>query len=496
MKLSSFAPAVLGLVAAVALGASSVTYAAELPPGASLTLSDAAVLSLPAADGVRDTTQVTIGSDIETTGIPRIYSPEGGLVAELAPLVLDAANLRATLAVNVSAMKRPGLYRLEVTPTTGAAISADLLVGSGSPVDVGLSLSPRSIWSWSKAKVNTSTATVAAVDETGLRIPFAGAITAVRGKQSATFKVASKTGSPAKAVISGAKLGAGTVKVTFTANAMGKSRSTSTTLTVKDVAVTGAAVSASTRTIYPAKDGYLDATKISMTSKTTTGGAVTGQGTVTIVRAGKTVRTWKLASTKTWNATWDGKVGGKIVPGTYTVKVFLRGPQGAAKSASTTVAVKAGTLVEKTTKKSYKSSSILKTFVPLDEYEEGYCEYDEVTFSCIGFDGYYGDDTVSLISNGTTPVPGAVRDAYKFGGVKVKMTLNAPAVSGQVVWGYGTTDDPTAKLTEMKEGSSTPGWYGVPGKPAKLGVTAATGLYSFFISESITVEYRYKVMGK
>lgn len=496
MKTSMFTPLVFGVATALTLGTVSAAQATEPASDAVLTVSSPAVISLPASDGVRDTTQVIVTSDADTTGVPRIYSPEGALVAELAPLDLATVERRASLVVDVSLTTRPGRYRLEVTPASGAPVSTDLVVGSGAPVDVSLSLNPRSIWSWSKAKVNTSTATVAAVDETGLRVPFTGVVTAVRGAKSSTLKVASATGAPAKATVSGVKLGTGTAKVTFTAKAAGKTRSTSTNLTVKDVAITATAVSASARTIYPVKDGYLDATKISVSSNTSTAEAVTAQGTVTILRGTKTVRSWKLSSSKSWNVTWDGKVGGKVVPGTYTVKVQIKGPQGATKSATTTVVVKTGKLVEKTVKKTYKTSSVLKTYTPLDEYQDGYCDYDEVTFACIGFDGYYGDDSVSLISEGTTGVPKQVRDSYGFGGVKVKMTLNAPVVSGQAVWGYGTAGNPTAKLTEMREGASSPGWYSVPGKPATLSVTAATGLYSYFVSDKITVEYRYKVMGK
>lgn len=496
MKSSLFAPSVVGLVAAMTLAAAPLAHSAEPEPGAALSVTEAAVLTLPAADGVRDASQVTVASDIATTVIPRIYSAKGDLVAELPSIVLDAEKRSARLTVNVSSIKRPGLHRLEMTPTSGDAVSVDLRVGSGAPADVSLALSPRSIWSWSKAEANTSTATVAAVDETGLSIPFTGTVVAVQGKRSMTSKVTSTTGQPARATVSGTKLGAGTAKVTFTAKAGGASRSTSTTLKVTDTTVTSTKIAASQKTIYPTKDGYLDTTKLTVASQTSTGKAVSGEGAVTITSAGKTVASWKLRSSQTWSATWDGKVKGKIVPGTYSVKVTIRGPQGGAKSASTSVTVKAGKLVEKTVKKTHKASSILATYVPLDEYEEGYCEHDEVTFACIGFDAYYGDDAVSLIADGTTAVPSAVRDAYKFGGVKVKMTLGAPVVSGQAVWGYGTVEDPTAKLTEMTEGTSSPGWYTVPGKPTKLGVTAATGLYSYFITDTITVEYRYKVMGK
>lgn len=496
MKKSIVAPLAFGLAAALSLAATPAAHAEPVEPDASINLSITGVLTLPDADGVRDATTVNIASDVATVVVPRIYSPDASLVRELPAVELVGGGAAASIGVDLTSIVTAGVYRLEVSPEAGAPASAELVVGSGRPTSVSLSLSHDSIWSWSKAKINSTVATVTATDETKLQIPFTGTVKTTNGKKSVSANVVSKTGSPAKTRITGASVGAGKATVTVTAKGAGASKSASTSLTVKSVSVTGTKVTASHRTLYPAKDGYLDAATLTVASTTTTGAAVPGAGSVKIIRAGKTVRSWTLTSSKKWTAKWDGKVHGKVVPGTYTVKVAVKGPEGASKTASTTISVKAGKLTTKTAKKTYKASTILKTYTPLDYYGDGYCEYDDTTFDCIGYDGYYGDDTVSLIAEGATTVPSAVRNAYKYGGAKVKMTLNAPAVVGQAAWGYGPASDPTAKLTKMAVGNSSPGWYVLPTSSTKLGVTAATGEYSFFFAKSITVEYRYKAMVK
>ena len=500
MKKSFVAPFVFLTIAAISLAGAPAAVADDSEPAptpANVVVTGPGILTLPNGDGVRDTTSFTVEADAPTTVALSLVDPaDESVVSVLDPVILTEGSLTATVPLTLDGVVRPGGFALRATPEGGETRSTKVMIGSGQPQFANIALSRSVIYTYKKATARSSVATVYARDETGERVPFTGSVAAKVGSKTVTSKVSSAAGADAKVTIAATSLPLGAGTVTFTATAEGLTSKGSAKLTVRNVAVTATKVSASQRTVYPAKDGYLDATKIAVSASSSTGKTIGATGTVKIVRGSKTVRTWKLSSTKSWSTTWDGKVGGKVVPGTYTVKVAVKGPEGGTKSASTTIAVKKGKLVSTKTKKTYKASSILKTYTPLDEYGQGYCQYDEVTFGCIGFDGYYGDDAVSLIAEGSTTIPASVRSAKAFGAVKVKMTLNASGVSGQAVWGYGSVSDPTAKVTAMKKGNTSPGWYTVPKSGTKLGVVAATGEYSYFFAKTITVEYSHKKMVK
>ena len=237
-----------------------------------------------------------------------------------------------------------------------------ITVGSGEIDDVSLSLSASSILTWTKGTPRSTTATVSAKDETGLKVPFTGNVVASVGGKTSTVSVTSTTGAAAKAVFSASKLALGTGTVVATVNGANGSQliSDAAKLKVVQTAVTSVALSAPHSTVYPAHDGYIDSLKFTVTPKTTRTSSFPSTGKVTITRNGKTVKSWTLTSSKVWAATWDGKVDGKIVPGTYSVKVSLKGPEGHTQTATKTVTVDSGKLMTKTKTITYKASSVLK----------------------------------------------------------------------------------------------------------------------------------------
>ncbi len=453
------------------VGAVSPAVADELEPSpdpATLILTAPGPLTLPDGDGVRDITAVTLSADIATDATIEVLAADGATILRELDAVTITDTLAFAFAVPVTGLPAGELY-LRATPTAGDPVQVPLLVGSGDPTTVTLALSRSTIYTWAKSTTRTTVATVSAVDETGLTIPFAGTVTAKVGVKSQSVAVASKDANPAKATISSSKLAAG--KATVTARVTGTAAtktSTAASLTVKNVAVSSTKLTASATTVYPTKDGYKDSVTLKVSSKTTTGGAVPVTGTVKITSKGKTVASWKLSSSKAWSKTWNGKVKGKVLPGTYTVSVSIKGPEGAAKVASKKITVKKGKLVTKTTKTTVTRKSLLT---------------DQLTIS-----------GVSLYA-GTRSVPKAVVKSIAYGAPKVRVSADVTRVSGDVAWGYGIADTEVGKVAEItKRGVSSPGWLKLPKSARKIDVILVTGESSSVTIKTFTIEYTYKVL--
>ena len=501
MKKSFVAPFVFLTIAAISLTGAPAAVADDsepTPTPANVVVNKPGILTLPNGDGVRDTTSFTVEADAPTTVALSLVDPaDESVVSVLDPVILTEGALTATVPLTLEGVVRPGGFALRATPEGGETTSTKVMIGSGQPQFANIALSRSVIYTYKKATARSSVATVYARDETGERVPFTGSVAAKVGSKTVTSKVSSAAGADAKVTIAATSLPLGAGTVTFTATAQGLTSKGSAKLTVRNVAVTATKISASQRTVYPAKDGYLDATKIALSASTSTGKTIGATGTVKIVRGSKTVRTWKLSSSKSWSATWDGKVGGKVVPGTYTVKVALKGPEGATKSASTTIAVKTGKLVSKTSKKTYKGVSVFKTWYDLGASGSNGCYRDVISAGDIFCEGWDGTDGVAIVGEGTVSVPGAVVSAQKYGGAKVRMTANVSYLDGTAAWGYWRAGTDVGKDASIsKKGGSRLGWLGLPGTTRKLDVAYAVGEYSDLGLASITVEYSYKVMGR
>lgn len=468
------------------------------PAAATLWLSDpGATLTLPDGDGVRDTTTMTLESDVPTTVTVEILDNEGTRIGEPVAVV-DLADGALVSDVTLPVAGLPaGNLTVRATPTAGAPVSSWVIVGSGTPATTKLSVSPRTFFTWSKSTVRAAVASMWAKDETGLTVPFTGVVIAKAGGKTQTVAVSSLTGATAKATLSGGKLaaGAGTVQATLTA--AGVSATTSpVSVTVKSTAVSATKLSASLSTIYPTKDGYRDSVKLTVKNTTTTGGAVPASGSVTVTSKGKTVKSWALSSSKTWSASWDGKVKGKVVPGTYTVTARVKGPEGATKTSSAKVVVKKGKLVTKTTTKTVKAKSVLKKYRTYDYLDSGYCETDSAKsgdVACIGYDTYY-DGVISVLVEGGVSVPSAVVSAQKYGSAKVRMSAKTSELYGAGAWAYGAAGSDNAKTAALKKGSTTAGWVSLPATTRKVEVALVLGEYSFVYVDTFTISYSYKVM--
>lgn len=498
----SFAMIAAGTCLTLTVASASAAAADVIVPPTLTVAADVSTLTLPAGDGVRDIATITVGSDVATDVVVTVTSADGSAVLKTLPTVTVDAEGATQVPVDVAGLGAGAVSVavapvIDGAPAPDAAASVPLTIGSGTPTKVALSLSKSTIHTWSKATDRSSVATVSVRDETGLEVPFTGTVTATVAKKSQKHSVTSPTGKAAKATIIGTTLPAGTASVVATVTANGATaRSAASKLTLKTVAVSAVKVTASIKTLYPAKDGYRDSVKLTVASTSTTGTAVPVTGKVTVTRGGKTVTSWKLSSSKKWSASWNGKVKGKIVPGTYTVTVSSKGPQGGAKKSSVKVTVKKGKLVSKTLKKTVKANTVLKKYTPADYDQVGACVHSVVVsgdFVCIGFDAY-DLDAVSLIANGSVTVPSAVVSAQKYGATKMRMTGKVSYLDGAAAWGYGYSGD-SLKLTELSgTGSTSAGWLGLPATTKKIDVILGLGEYTLVAVDTFTIEYRYKVM--
>jgi len=456
------------------------------------------VLTLPAGDGVRDTTTVQLTSNVETTVAVTIRPLGGGAtVKTLDPVGLSGELLSASVEIPVNGLPA-GRFELVATPTEGPEVFTEFLVGSGDPESISLSLSSNKIYTWSKATPRTTTATVFATDETEREVPFTGSVVAVVGGKTYTANVKSTTGATATAAIPASKLNPGTGRVT--AHLKGTSTTVYTsdysTLHVLQTAVTGVTLKSSVATVFPAKDGYNDTAKITVTPKTTTGKSFAATGKVTITRNGKTVKSWKLTAASAKTLTWDGKVKGKIVPGTYTVKVSLKGPEGGTKTTTKKIKVDKGKLVTKTKTVNLKAKSAMsKTFYRFDYDLLGQCAYDwykKGDYVCAGLD-LFDDPDFSLVAVGKFTVPSDVRSAQKYGGASATVTLGLSRLSGSGEWAYynGAGGFREGKL---KKGKHNLGKLKLPATTKTFDLVIGLHEYSMFAADTFSVKYTYKVM--
>lgn len=477
--------------------AAATTASAEEVTAANLAFDVApGVLTLPAGDGVRDETQFTISSDIATEVSLVVRSTDSSDVVATLPAVTLAAATPAVVDLDLTGLDR-GNFEVYATPTDGESIVTALTVGSGEPSDVSMSLSAGTIFTWAGASPRTSVATVSATDETGLAVPFHGTVTAAIGGKAYSPAIASTTGDPATVNLPSSKFGygTGTVVARISGPTEGSYTSDVQSLKVLATAVSSVAVTTSSASVYPYKDSFYDTVKITVTPKTTTGAPFASTGSVKITRSGKTVASWSLTSSAARSVSWDGKVAGKIVPGTYTVTVTIKGPEGSTRTASKTVTVKSSKLVTKTKTVTYKASSIMKYHSPLDYYEDGYCvNYtDTGEFECDSYDAYYVED-VALMAQGYAWVPSDVQSAQKYGSASVKVYMNLTAGYGTAAWSYDTVEWGTAKVGAAQLGKRSLGSLSLPSGSSKVHITIALGEYSWIVGDKFTFVYSYKVL--
>jgi len=77
-------------------------------------------------------------------------------------------------------------------------------------------------------------------------------------------------------------------------------------------------------TVYPAIDGYVDGTVISG-AVTSSAGVERIRGSVVLTTGNRIAKVWMLGTTGAFAFPWNGRIGGSVVAGTYTVTVRADG---------------------------------------------------------------------------------------------------------------------------------------------------------------------------
>jgi hypothetical protein len=483
---------------AVALVASTAVAPASAAGGDAtvLTVGVSRLLTLPEGDGVNDTTEVTITADAEITAQPQILDASAGKVGPaLAPVPLTDPDADGTFTgtVTLSGLGLPaGAYSVTATEvlTQTLTASAPLKVGSGSAVDVAVT-SANTSYPHKDGYLDALKATVTVRDETGTPVPYAGSVIFTAGTLTRTATIASTTGAAASASVSVTGLAPG--KGSLTAKVHGPAGpdkvSAAKVITLASTQVKSVSVARSVGTIYPALDGYRDAGVFTFASTFAGPPTMPVTGAITISLNGKTVKSWKLTTTATRSFTWNGLNGGTIVPGTYTVKVSAKGPQGSTKSASISVNVSKKKLVSRTATKTVNAKRLFTEYIALDEQQQGECWYtvDEV----IGCDGFEADDSgLSLYSAGSFAVPLEIRNAFS---PSVRVTANVDFLKGEAGWAYYYGDDP-GQSGDLAVGNTTLGWLKVLKSPSRVSLDFGLAEFSSVDIDYYKIEYRYKVL--
>jgi hypothetical protein len=296
------------------------------------------LLTLPAKDGVRDRTTVRIRSG--KGGLVDLDAVKGTTTVKLAAHVA----LRSTKAgwsrtVTVpDAHLTPGKWRIRAersTDYTVQAKSGSFTVGSGAPKFVLITPGARTLYPWKDGVLDTEIVTIAAKDETRTLVPITGTVRIDAGRQHVT-RTLSAAGT-ARLPITALPLGPATMTTTVASGAGKAVRRTP--LTLAPTAVGTLRIARSSDTVQPVVDGLLDSVVLTTTGAASAGSPAKVSGTLTVSKGKTVARTFAVKDGTQRAFTWDGRVNGVVVPGTWTVTLALKGPQGLVRTKTKTLLV-------------------------------------------------------------------------------------------------------------------------------------------------------------
>jgi hypothetical protein len=474
----------------VLLGAALVTTfaaPAHADPALQLTATaSAGVVTLPIGDGFNDSEAVTVTAPQDLSADVTLNAPDGTATTIASGQKLLAAT-PTTITVPTDGLG-PGAYTVHIAGTDVAATgSAAFRVGSGNATALTLSVpaAASSIYPHRTASVLVA---IGAMDETGTALPLSGALVAKAGSTTRSTPITLAAGSaPFAYSVRGLPFGAATLTASATTPGGATATSPAVALHLKATAVTTVSLGRSITTVYPVKDGYRDSVRFTVTPHTQGVGSVPVTGKASITRKGRTAMTWKLHS-GAQHLTWNGKAHGKLVAGIYSLTVTAKGPEGASKTARTTVVVSGKRAIRHTAEQTRTASSTLTQYRTFDEYSDGTCSKLSTTVACLGFDAYY-DPTISLFVYGDVGVPHAVRVSTAIARPQVRVTVHATHTYGTAAWGYGIGGQSSA--ARLTAGSHTGKWLAYSGNPSSLLVSAALGQYSNLFIDKFTITHHY-----
>lgn len=301
-------------------------------------LAKGVVLSLPAKDGVRDRTTVTVRS-----GAPGLFDVDalhGATTVHLGTryaLNGTSSGYSRRFSVPVTHLKA-GTWRIRVQRSTDATVQArsgTFAVGSGAPKYVLITPNARTLYPYKDGSLDTAAVTVVAKDETRSVVPVTGSIRIDAGKHHVTRPLSAK--GVARLPITALPIGAATMTTTVK-NAAGTAVR-HTALTLAPTAVGSLRIARSSDTVQPVVDGLLDSVVLTTTGAASGGSTAKVSGTLTVSKGRTVAKTFEVVDGKQRAFTWDGRVNGVVVPGTWTVTLSLKGPQGLVRTKTKTLVV-------------------------------------------------------------------------------------------------------------------------------------------------------------
>jgi hypothetical protein len=474
----------LGLVA---LSASS----ASADPAELAVTSSAGTLTLPSGDNYHDASSVTISSP-NAHDVSVVITHNGDLTETVSAQTTLASQLDGTFSAVVPVSDdqlAAGSYFITVTALDNTAFTAStpLVIGSGQVTALTLTTTNgTTFFPYADGYKDAVTGTVSAVDETNTPVSFTGTVSS----GTATTAVASTDASAATFSLSlvGQPLGSQSLVAT-----VGTVTSPGIQLALQATQLASVSVSSHYSTVYPVSDGFRDSTVITTNVASTLPDATAITGSLKATLKGKTVATWALTSSGPTTITWNGRIHGKIKPGTYVFKASAK-LGNTVTSPSVKVTVSPKKLVSKTVSSTKSASSIIKHFEAFDQNQDGICLKHSSQVGCFGYDDYYNAG-MSLFAYGTSGVPAAVWSSTKYGRTpSVLVTAATSDVSGTAVWGYGLTDDATQVAGQLRKGTHSLGWHGLNGASHTLEISMGLGQYSYFITTSLKISYKYVVL--
>ena len=496
------------LAASIAIAglAFSAVAPAEAAPKTTVVIGTAATLTLPSNDGFRDESVVRISSNkgitVQVDIIEAATKKIVGHAATALRLKKDGDRYRGSVRLSVAKFEAKqlgkngdgsGRYSLRVRSTASSSISdsTPFAIGSGEATQATVSTTESTLYPYPDDYRETLHAKVTAKDETGTILPITGLLRVFSGDERRDATVASDEGTPASVKVSVAKilLGTGQVKAKVSGPSGDALTTKPVTLKFAATSVTKVAAKPTTPTVYPVKDGYADSVGIAFATNTTIPRDLEVTGVITVSRNGTTVKKWTVTSSKSATFSWDGRVKGKVVTGTFDIKAAVKGPQGPLVRSATTVKVSKKKLVQKTVSTWRSADRVLTEFSAYDANKDGACVAKSGRLTCTGLD-VSRDSTLSLYSWGSVTVPAAVRSTAKYETPSVRIVADTRAVKGTVSWAYGHR----SHKGELEEGTYSLGWLPLNGNPKSVTVSASLGKRAATTIDRFRVDYRYSVL--
>ncbi|GAA2749952.1 hypothetical protein [Amnibacterium kyonggiense] len=288
-----------------------------------------AVLTLPATDGLRDRTTVRVLA--ASGGKVDLDAYRGKKVVHLAArialrkvqqgwaktITVDAADLTTgTWRLRTKRSDLPGVWAWGTT---------SVRVGSGAAVHVAVRPAATVLYPYRDGVLDAAVVRVTGQDETRTAVPVVGTVRIDAGRKHLT-RTLSKAGA-ASLPVTALPLGPATLTTTVT-GPTGKKAVRRTALTLAPTAVGSLRIARSSDTVQPVVDGLLDSVVLTTSGAASGGSPAKVSGTLTVSKGSTVAQRFVVKDGKQHAFTWNGRVKGVVVPGTWTATLALKGPQG------------------------------------------------------------------------------------------------------------------------------------------------------------------------